>query len=347
MSNEQGKRTRRRGTAGIVSLVAAMAMSVLAGSAQASTITVGSVMPIEYTATKFENVKTMFNTGIPERGSNLTSPVGGAIVRWKIQGAKGGPFYLRVLHPNGSGAYSSAGTSAGVTPVGAGVEVFSSSIPIHAGDQIGIDPTNPTDEIGIAAVPSASFGFIFPPPPDGATVPPNGSGSGEIELSAEVQPTPGVSSLSANFGSIAGGTTVVLTGTDLNGASAVKFGETPAASYTVDSETQITATAPPSTAPGEVPITVTTVAGTSAKSGTSSFSYRACVVPRLKRNSLRAAKVRIRHAGCKPGKVKKLNGATAKTGVVAGQGPKPGTILAPDSTVNFNLGLEKQKKATK
>jgi hypothetical protein len=287
----------------------------------------------------------MFNTAIPEPGANLASPVSGAIVRWRIQGAKGGPFYLRVLHPNGAGAYSSVSTSGGATPSGTGVQVFSANIPIKAGDQIGVDPTNPTDEIGISAVSNASFGFIFPPPPDGATVPPNGTGAGEISLSAEVQPTPTVTGLSANFGPIAGGTEVTITGTDLNGTSAVKFGDLPAASYTVKSDTQIIAVAPPNPEPGQVDITVTTVAGTSATNSRSDgFTYQACVVPNLKRYKLAAAKSRLRRAGCKPGTIRKLGEATAKTGIVVGQGPKPGRILAPGSKVNVQLGLPPKKK---
>ena len=336
---------RRRGRLGLTALVATLAMALGAGSAQASTVTVGSVLPIEYTSTPFGQVKTMFNTAIPERGANLTSPVSGAIVRWRIQGAKGGPFYLRVLHPNGAGAYSSAGTSGGATPSGTGVQVFSANIPIKAGDQIGIDPTNPTDEIGIAPVPNASFGFIFPPPPDGATVAPNGTGAGEIELSAEVQPTPAVTGLSAYSGSIVGGTEVTIAGTDLNGTSAVKFGELPATSYTVKSDTQIVAVAPPGTKPGRVDVTVTTVAGTSAVNPSSAgFNYQACVVPNLKRNKLGAAKTRLRGAGCRPGTVKKLGEATVKTGTVVTQNPKPGKVLPPEAKVNFKLGVEQKKK---
>jgi len=332
----------------LAAVFAALCMVLFASGAQASTITVGSVLPVEFTSTPFGQVKTMFNTAIPERGANLTSPVSGAIVRWRLQGAKGGPFYLRVLHPNGSGAYSSAGTSGGVTPSGTGVQVFTTNIPIKAGDQIGIDPTNPTDEIGIAPVPNASFGFIFPPPPDGATVAPNGTGSGEIELSAEVQPTPALTGLSVSSGSIAGGTAVTITGTDLGGASAVKFGTEPAASYTVDSDTQITAVAPPSVSPGTYSVSVTTVAGTSANNGRlSSYTYTACVVPRLKRYGLNGAKSALRRAGCKPGKVAKVGGATVKTGKVLRQSPKPGAIQEPGSKVGFTLGVEKKPKQKK
>ncbi|WP_433490815.1 IPT/TIG domain-containing protein [Nocardia grenadensis] len=64
-----------------------------------------------------------------------------------------------------------------------------------------------------------------------------------------------------DLGPEAGGTTVVLTGTDLTGATAVDFGATPAASFTVDSNTQITAVSPAGTGLAEV--TVTTPGGTS------------------------------------------------------------------------------------
>ncbi|MEU6347047.1 IPT/TIG domain-containing protein [Streptomyces sp. NPDC046977] len=68
-------------------------------------------------------------------------------------------------------------------------------------------------------------------------------------------------SVSPSGGLASGGTTVVLTGTDLSAATAVKFGSTAATSYTVNSPTQITAVTPAGT--GAVPVTVTTPGGTS------------------------------------------------------------------------------------
>lgn len=53
-----------------------------------------------------------------------------------------------------------------------------------------------------------------------------------------------VSSLSPNTGPIAGGTTVAVTGTGFTNVLAVMFGPVPAASYTVNSTTSITAVAP-------------------------------------------------------------------------------------------------------
>ena len=89
----------------ISALAALGATAVLAAGAQASTVSIGSVLPPGSTPVEFKEVNTLFNTALPEKGANLVSPVSGAIVRWRVINAEGGPFYLRVLHPNGSGAY--------------------------------------------------------------------------------------------------------------------------------------------------------------------------------------------------------------------------------------------------
>ncbi|WP_051020939.1 IPT/TIG domain-containing protein, partial [Nocardia araoensis] len=72
---------------------------------------------------------------------------------------------------------------------------------------------------------------------------------------------PALNSITPNQGSTAGGTTVTLNGSGFTGATAVTFGSTPATSFTVVSDTQITAVTPPGT--GIVPVTVTGPGGTS------------------------------------------------------------------------------------
>ncbi|MDV9190022.1 IPT/TIG domain-containing protein [Streptomyces sp. SR27] len=72
--------------------------------------------------------------------------------------------------------------------------------------------------------------------------------------------TPSLTSVSPSQGPSSGGTSVILTGTGLSGATGVAFGANAATSFTVNSATQITAVAPPGT--GAVPVTVTTVGGT-------------------------------------------------------------------------------------
>jgi hypothetical protein len=67
---------------------------------------------------------------------------------------------------------------------------------------------------------------------------------------------PTITSLSPTSGAPTGGTTVVIAGTNLGGASAVTFGATAATGFTVNSSTQITATAPAGS--GTVDVRVTT-----------------------------------------------------------------------------------------
>jgi sugar lactone lactonase YvrE len=74
-----------------------------------------------------------------------------------------------------------------------------------------------------------------------------------------------------------GGTTVTIKGSGFTGASAVMFGSKPAASFTVNSDTSITAVSPPVTKGATVDLTVSTADGTSATSEADHFTYGACV----------------------------------------------------------------------
>ncbi len=89
---------------------------------------------------------------------------------------------------------------------------------------------------------------------------------------------PTVTAVSPGSGSTFGGTSVVITGTDFTGATAVSFGGTAATSFMVNSATQVTAVAPPGTA-GPVDITVTAPSGTSATSASDQFTYVVTAIP--------------------------------------------------------------------
>ena len=82
---------------------------------------------------------------------------------------------------------------------------------------------------------------------------------------------PVVTSVSPNAGPSSGGTTVTITGANLTGSTAVTFGSTEAASFTVNSDTAIRAESPPGI--GTVDVTVTTSDGTSPTSATDQFTY--------------------------------------------------------------------------
>ncbi len=96
--------------------------------------------------------------------------------------------------------------------------------------------------------------------------------------------TPAVTKLTPTAGLAAGGTTVTITGTGFTGASAVKFGSTPAASFKVNSWTSITAVSPPGTS-GFVDVTVTVPGGTSPITSADRFKFQAPTVTGVSPNS--------------------------------------------------------------
>jgi IPT/TIG domain len=244
-------------------LIATVVMSLaVCTGAQASIVTVGSPLTSAFVATEFSGTHpgTVIDSQLPEAGANVTSPISGTVIRWRTVDAAGGPLSLRVLRPAPASAYTAIATSSPATPVGSGTQVFSTALLIQAGDVIGLNNTNPTDKIGIINGEAGAAALIWESAiPDGATMAPEGELEGlEVAFDAEVQPIPGLSALSPSSGSLAGGTPVIITGHDFTGATAVKFGGTPATSFTVNSETQITAVAPPGTPRTAVDVTATT-----------------------------------------------------------------------------------------
>ena len=96
----------------------------------------------------------------------------------------------------------------------------------------------------------------------------------ETDKFAQVSPAsaPTVSVVSPSSGPAGGGTTVTITGTNFTNASAVKFGSNSATSFTVDSDSQITAISPPGS--GTVDVTVTAPSGTSATGASDRYAYQ-------------------------------------------------------------------------
>jgi hypothetical protein len=94
-------------------------------------------------------------------------------------------------------------------------------------------------------------------------------------ICAQQQPAPTVTGVSPAAGPVAGGTSVVITGTNLAGATAVTFGTAgPASGFTVDSANEIAATSPPGNA-GSVDVTVSGAGGTSSTGSGGTFTYTA------------------------------------------------------------------------
>ena len=105
------------------------------------------------------------------------------------------------------------------------------------------------------------------------TAPGGTSPSTTADLYTFIAAAPSVSSVSPASGPAAGGTAVTISGTSLTGATTVSFGGIPASTFTVNSASSITATAPPGTATSVVGVTVTGPGGTSTVTSSDSFSY--------------------------------------------------------------------------
>jgi IPT/TIG domain/FG-GAP repeat len=86
-------------------------------------------------------------------------------------------------------------------------------------------------------------------------------------------PAPIVEGIEPRKGPAAGGTAVKISGQSLGRATAISFGETPAASIERISATEVAAVSPPGT--GKVDVTVSTASGTSEKSSKDTFVYEA------------------------------------------------------------------------
>jgi DNA-binding beta-propeller fold protein YncE len=163
--------------------------------------------------------------------------------------------------------------------------IASTAGPIAGGTAVIITGTNLT---GATAVKFGTATAIFAVGSDTritATAPPGAAATVDVTVTTPGGPSaitaadqytyfalPTVSSVSSSAGSTSGGNTVIITGTNLTGASAVGFGAAGATSFTVNSTTQITATAPAGVA-GIVDVTVTTPGGTSATDAADGYTY--------------------------------------------------------------------------
>jgi hypothetical protein len=86
-----------------------------------------------------------------------------------------------------------------------------------------------------------------------------------------VSTPPTVTSVTPNSGPSSGGTSVTISGTGFTCVTGVKFGNTPATTFTVVNSTTITATSPPGT--GTVDVTVTNCNGTSPTGSGDQFTF--------------------------------------------------------------------------
>jgi IPT/TIG domain len=208
------------------------------------------------------------------------APAAGVITSWRVTGS-GAP-RLRVLRPAPEGEWIGDGTSAGATNVNG--EANATSLPIRAGDVIGVDlPSGATTGISFREIGPSDTQLLEWKEPALAD---NGVAreaseetfSTELVLNADVTLTPVVFSVSPGSGSSSGGNPVTISGRYLDGATGVSFGSTPASSFSVDFSSQITAIAPPGTA-STVDVHVTGPGGSSEAVSADKYTFTPPAAP--------------------------------------------------------------------
>ena len=165
--------------------------------------------------------------------------------------------------PNGGPA--AGGTSVTITGTG-----FIGATAVTFGGTAATSFTVDSDTSITAITPAHAAGAV-----DVAVTAPGGSASLTNGFTYAA-PVPTITNVTPATGTTAGGTSVTITGTNLTGATSVTFGGTPAATFTVDSATQITAETP-ARAAGTVDVAVTTPGG--GATATDGFSFEAPVRP--------------------------------------------------------------------
>jgi hypothetical protein len=210
---------------------------------------------------------------LADPGASVAAPYDGSIVSWRMLGAAdpSTQLFLRVLRPAGGNAYKAAGTSAPTT--NASGTPNQTNLPVAKGDHIGLQVKANGGEGEIYTAPSSDTYLGWGSFPDGTTAT-GDAASDTLMLNAELRPAaPILSGLNPASGPATGGQTVVISGSHLAGASAVTFGATPAAGFSVVSNTQIDAFTPAGS-PGTVDVTVTGPGGDrTAPSNASKYTY--------------------------------------------------------------------------
>ncbi len=199
-------------------------------------------------------------TGAFAGDSNYTSATGTATITIS-QGTPTGPLVMGMSPTSGPTAGGTTVTINGSGFTGATFVYFgSTSAAFTVNSDTSISATSPAEPAGTVDV---------------TVVTPGGtSATSSADQFTFLSQAPAISGLSPAHGPTDGGTVVTITGAYLTGTTAVYFGTSAATRFTVDSDSQITATAPLSnTVPGQVNVLVTTPAGTSDTSAATEFTY--------------------------------------------------------------------------
>ncbi|MGO8875383.1 MAG: IPT/TIG domain-containing protein [Acidimicrobiales bacterium] len=241
----------------------------------------------------FTHATTVSFGGVPGTGVSVvstslllaTSPAGSGSVDVTVTTASG----VSVTSSADQFTYETAPTvstvSPAIGPLGGNVTVtitgnnFSAASAVNFGAEASASVTVSSPTTITATAPSA----LSPGAVDVTVVTPSGTSATSSADEFTYVADPAITVVSPDSGPVSGGTVVNIVGTALNLASSVTFGGVPAVSFTVNSGTSITATAPSQITPAPFGATVqVTTPGGTAGNGTAAdtFTYTP-VVPTI------------------------------------------------------------------
>lgn len=158
----------------------------------------------------------------------------------------------------------------GSGPVGTTITITGTNLATTTGVTVGGVTATDLDVVGDTSVTAVVPDSLDPGTYDVAVTTEGGTATADDAFEVTESDAPTVTDLDPDSGTA--GTSVVITGTNFVDVTAVTFGGVDAESYTVDSDTQITAVAPEGMASGEVDVVVSTEVGDSATSDASKFT---------------------------------------------------------------------------
>jgi hypothetical protein len=119
----------------------------------------------------------------------LVSPANGTVTSWRLRANTAPNVRLRILHPSGTLAFTGAGTSGPAGFAGPGIsDPIPTSLPIKAGDSIGLD--SPNGNLILGANPGATAGYWnMPVLADGSSATATTANALEVLVQATVEPS--------------------------------------------------------------------------------------------------------------------------------------------------------------
>lgn len=272
----------RKRVLGLTSAAALAVAGLLAGPTGAlaasvkigSTFTGASAFPPTTTYIVVSTAATSPKYVVPAHGARITgfSVQGGTTTGAKVK--------LKVFRKATTpGTWTVIGQSTAVTLTPSKLDNFTTSIAVHPADVLGLTDLSTGGGAPIFRPGFATGDVLGEGPGDpavGASYTPQSDSQGgfRMNVSATVQLQPVITKVNPASGPAAGGTTVTITGANLTGATAVKFGTVPARSFRVVSTSTISAVAPSEPAGTTIGIRVTTPGGTSAAVAADHYSYQ-------------------------------------------------------------------------